>query len=169
MLTAETYNNVEKMIHKICWSFANKYGEDFEECLSVANESFCKAYESHDSSRGKLTTFVWSCVLNGLRNNAKKKNTKTYKTFWSCNTDEENARATWDDEFPFEHFTRGLSDDASKVIELICDSKDDVAKLVENGGKVGVIKALSRYLSNIGWSVRQIAEAFTEVRSFVNR
>ena len=168
MLTcAETYNSVEPLLKRICCNYITKYGGDFEEYFSVANESYMKAYDKYVPNKGAFSTFLWRVVWNSLLDESRKK-TRLKRTMITYNSIAvEDYQDTKQDTFLV--LTKGLSKDACKVVELLMDSGDEIAKVLDLKGKPSAFNYIRKCCMDIGWSVRQVTEAFIEIQKFVGR
>ncbi len=166
---AETYNDVEKLICKICWTFIDKFDGDFDEYFSVGNEVYSRAYEKFDSSYGNFSTWIWRCVWNALIDELRKKGRlKVTRLKYHSNLVEQipdRNRLESD----FIRFTCGLSEDAYDIVELVFDTPRDLAELLGITKRSELCGILRDYLHNVGWTMIQITEAFSEIRNFVGR
>jgi len=163
----ETYNDVEMLLKRICISYISKYGGDFEECFSIANEGYMKAYDKYAPNKGAFSTFLWRVVWNTLLDEARKK-TRLKRTMVTYNSIAvEQYQDTKQDTFSV--LTKGLSKDACKVVELLMDSGDEISKVLDLKGKPSAFSYIRECCMDIGWSVKQITEAFIEIQKFVSR
>ena len=166
---AETYNDVEDLLRKICWTFIDKYDGEFDEYFSAANETYLRAYDKFNSACGGFTNWVWSCVWNALLDELRKKGRLKVKRLFYATEIANKAVDRNHMKFDLDYFTRGLSEDASIVVELISDSPSELAGLLGIKNKSSLCGILRDHLHGIGWSMGQITEAFSEIRDFVGR
>jgi len=68
------YTKVEGLIKCICRKQAEYHGSCFEECLSIAHESFCKAAHSYDPTKGPFHKRVAFLIKQGFCDNYRKLN-----------------------------------------------------------------------------------------------
>lgn len=61
------YQQYEKLLHKIAWSFHRSTGIDRDELFSEACLAFVEKIESYDPSRGAQSTYITTVVSNALR------------------------------------------------------------------------------------------------------
>lgn len=151
----ETYGDVEKLIYRMCWDFHRKYPRlEFDECLSEANLKYCEVRQKHDPNRGRFTTFIYWCVLNALRDLARK----------HANGDEQVKTLPGDeidampsaDVFDLDVLAGELSDDAAFVVRTTTQLPDDP--------KVNGRKYLVRILRSLDWTATRILESFSEIK-----
>jgi len=62
------------LIRKIAWSFYNTTGIDWQELFSQASLAYCEAISSYNPKKGKITTYLWSCMKSELLNFIKEEN-----------------------------------------------------------------------------------------------
>ena len=58
----QAYQSTEKLIYKTIWDFVRKYGGDSEDLLSICHEAFITAYNTHDITKTKFTTWIRNCL-----------------------------------------------------------------------------------------------------------
>jgi RNA polymerase sigma factor (sigma-70 family) len=61
-----------KLIRKIAKSFHQTSGIEYDELFQEAMIGYFKAIETHDPDKGMLSTHIWSCVSNQLKNYLKR-------------------------------------------------------------------------------------------------
>lgn len=163
------------LVRKIVWSYAKKHpGLEFDDLLSEACISVLEAekeqkYASHDSTKGKETTFVWQVVNSKMKTIVKETAIRNQK--FSCveevimaemeGSPEEKiiAKEQW------EEFMSHLSPNAQIVCSLILNESDiylptDKPKLCRG--------AIMRVLKERGWVWADIWATFKEIKMAVN-
>jgi hypothetical protein len=56
------------LLRKIAWSFHKTTGMDWDDLFQEAAYAYCISMEDYKPEKGALSTHVWSCILNHLRN-----------------------------------------------------------------------------------------------------
>jgi DNA-directed RNA polymerase specialized sigma24 family protein len=127
-----------KLIRKIAKSFSHSTGFDWKELMQEAVFGYYNGLKSFDPERGKITTHVWHCVSNHLRNYLRTEN--IYDEVL------EPIEAAADLENPGNDFFESLSTEALQVAQVFIESplefnclppeqaqKKAVEKLLEKG------------------------------------
>ena len=57
-----------KLLRKIALSFSLSTGLEFDDLYQEANLAYLEALRTHNTSKGKITTHLWHCVHNRLKN-----------------------------------------------------------------------------------------------------
>lgn len=158
----ETYMDVEKMIFQVCWKFAEKFGGNIEDHLSVAGETYMDAYNKFEPVRGfQFTTYLWCSLWHNLTRSIRGNKIDRMTTSGSVNFDSFAAK---------KHFDLGrwlfeLSEDANTVVGILLDDPESFQGWCQTKGtksqKRGLIKHLQR---SLGWSAARVVESFGEIR-----
>lgn len=178
---AETYNDVEKLIYHICYLFQRRNGGDFEELVSEANLTYMKVYESWEPDKGsKFSTYLATCIYRRLLDVAsyewRRNCIRTGVTSESSDAHHSTCFAVPIDgidlkddyqEFNEDSLFEGFSSDARLVINLVLDAPKDLLDTVRSkGGEIRNWRStIKEFLSDMGWTAKQITESFNEVRS----
>ena len=56
------------LIRKVAWSFFVTTGLDWEDLFQEAAYAYCVGMQDYDPEKGKISTHVWHCMTNHLRN-----------------------------------------------------------------------------------------------------
>ena len=70
-----------KLLRKIALSFALSTGLEFDDLYQEANLAYLEALRTHDATKGKITTYLWHCVHNRLKNYIKQEEIIKCKKF----------------------------------------------------------------------------------------
>ena len=163
-LMAEAYSKVQRLIYRIIHTHIRRYGGDWEEYLSVANEHFVSAAYSWDPSKGAFTTHVYNRVFNGIRNYAAKKRrleTLEVQTLDAPSTSE--GLELRGDKVPDRSPTRSaslwaaLSTPAREVLSSLLDS-------AKGRRPAEALLELAKSLAEAGWACCEILKTFNEIR-----
>jgi hypothetical protein len=60
------------LIRKVAWSFHETTGLEWNELFQEAALAYLEAKGNYDPKRGKLSTYVWNCIVSRLRTYLKK-------------------------------------------------------------------------------------------------
>jgi hypothetical protein len=60
------------LLRKIAWNFHKSTGLDWDDLFSEAVNAYYQVLDDYEPSKGKITTFLWIGVSNGLKNYLKK-------------------------------------------------------------------------------------------------
>jgi RNA polymerase sigma factor (sigma-70 family) len=157
----ETYQDVEKLIYRLCWKFS-KYGNEFEDCVSVANVAFTEAFNSFNPSRGcQFSTWVYHSVVHALQDfNIKEQKYRQRTTFVD--------QREYDIEDCKRHrlmsIIEELSDDARIVVQAVIESPQELAAVLRCHKPTKIRRGLWQHFKDLGWSLGRTAECFAEIR-----
>jgi DNA-directed RNA polymerase specialized sigma24 family protein len=157
---AETYRDVERLLDKLSWDQTRKWGGDWDEWRSLANEAFMQAYQAFDPARGRFTTLVHWCVTNRFRSEvaAGKKRRERETKLPEDVTDpaaEIRDRNAWVDE---------VSEDARLVARMVLDTPRELVEATL-GHRVDEVLGGIRYtLAQLGWGQDRATAAFVEIK-----
>jgi DNA-directed RNA polymerase specialized sigma24 family protein len=162
--TAETYQDIQKLIYKTIWKFLKTHEGDFDEMASVANFTFMRAYLSHDESRASFVT--WFHI----------KMNKAFLELWrgNCRRALFNLpleESTTTPGRPFIELLSELSHDAQTIVELLLELPESLQEDILKKGThtLHVKPALRSYLKTFfGWNEKHIIETFREIAEVIN-
>ena len=163
----DTYHDVEKMLQKLAWRATKKWGGDYEEYLSAANEGFADAYEDYDVGRGaafstwcywkvigQITTMVCPRKIEGMTVNAGE----------DIDLDVHRARSNFD----LGLFMSFISQDAKQVVNLIVNSPFDFLDIIDHmDGPECIRCGLVQQLKDANWTMARIIESFVELKDAI--
>ena len=158
----ETYCDIEKMLYKMAWQTTRKFGGDFEEYLSAANEAFSDAYLTYrEGMNTSFSTWVYWQVRGRLQRSTFRNKMEQH----TVNTGEDIDLSIFScrDSFDVSSFLNEVSHDARVAIELIIDS--DFVDLNLSSEMMSCIRSgLLVKLQEMGWSVARAVDTFFEIR-----
>jgi RNA polymerase sigma factor (sigma-70 family) len=140
---------MENLLKKLARSYNQTTGLDYEDLFQEANVAYIEALRTHDPSRGALTTHVWYCVSNRLKNYIKKEQ----EEIGTVPIEECNQIVS------ITPFWEKLSKDAQFVTESILCSPRRFLKLNKIHAQIIVISAL---IEN-GWDEKRIGNTIVEL------
>ena len=164
----ETYEDVKRLIYKVCNDFIRRNGGDFEELVSTANEVYLDAHETWKPGSAPFTHYLCICIYRRLIGDWKKARRLRVTSL----TEPEGGQIQVVDrhrEFNRAEFFEGLSEEARYVVDLVFSPPEDLSGMIDRkGGKVlHYSSTIKEYLREIGWSRTAIREAWTEVQEVV--
>jgi DNA-directed RNA polymerase specialized sigma24 family protein len=156
----ETYRDVEKLIYKMSWQAARRYGGDWEDYASAANGAFMDAFTSYDASQGTaFSTWLYWKIKGAVLHEIRKSTDQLHREDVDVNT--VSCRCHFD----FDEFVSELSYDARTVVTMIVESPLEVYNLLHHKDIGSVLRGgLQHQLGSIGWSVARMSESFSEIR-----
>jgi RNA polymerase sigma factor (sigma-70 family) len=157
----ETFEDVKKLIHQACHSFQKKYGGNYEDLFSQAQEVFLEAYDRFDSTKGMtfstyIRQVIWWRLQDEQRHQAQR-NTKLPRDSSDVTDCQKVVSSPVFDLGDFCEIT-GMSPDAMKVVRLVVTRKE-VPGMIRSGKK-----ALRNILTKeFKWSEGRIKVSFKEI------
>ena len=158
---------MENLIRKLAWTYAKKafnqdLNIDFEELMAEANLAYLEALRTHDESKGKVSTWIWTCVEGALKNYIRKEH--SFHTFERLNVNP--------DEFhEFYHASNGwdylnlLTKEAQDIAKIIISTPNDVVcDLVCMTQEDAQVKIVQDLLDK-GWSWSKIYLGFKNLKT----
>ena len=140
------------LIRKIAWSFHKTTGEDWEELFQEASLAYLKAIRSYDPKRGKISTYIWWCVVSHLKTYLRKEHTLTDHV---CSIEDNPA---------------DLSVFNSQLFEALTEDSQQIAKTVLKCPKKFVAcprpaayKRLQRVMLNKGWKAERVQQGIKDL------
>ena len=161
---AETHRDVEKLIYRICWKAVYKFGGEWEDYLSAANEAFADAYASYDPNRGaSFPTWLWWKIKGAI--SKERSQTSIQARTVAGGEDIDLDVLPGRQQFDLDRFRFGLSSDARAVVKMVVESPHEIWDLLHHRDIGSCCRGgLIRRLQGIGWSVARVAESFEEIR-----
>lgn len=165
----ETYQDVKRLIFKVCNDFMRRNGGDFEELVSTANEVYMDAHQTWKPGSAPFTHYLCICIYRRLIGDWKKGRRLKVVSL----TEPEGGQQQVVDrhrEFGLSEFVEGLSDEAKYIVQLVFSPPEDLGKMIDRkGGKLlHYSSTIKSYLRDIGWSRAVIRDAWMEIQDIVN-
>ena len=142
----------ENLIKKIAMSFSQTTGLEFDDLFQEASLAYFEAMKTHDPSRGKITTHLWHCVENRLKNYL-----KDYKKYDAVSLDNVQIDEIVHESPLFEN----LSETAFEVAKIVLTTPEEFICLTQDEAK----KRIKHALFNEGWSMKKIFAGFKELQT----
>ena len=166
MAAAITYQDVKPMIFKMASTFHRMSGGNFEELVSICNESFVEAYESHQSEKASFVTWfhiqMWYAMNNWWR-----KEMRYYKNYLCIDTQSNlESLPIKSRQSPRQLDFTEMSPDGQELISYALIPPPEVIKHFQaNQSQYSSFrKAIKDCLRQTGWTTRRVREAISEVR-----
>ncbi len=154
----ETYEDVEKLIYRLCWNAVEKFNGEFDDYLSVANEAYMKAYETYEGRHGvKFSTWMHKIVRNDILTEV-----ATRRNHEICNTDRLEKMQNRE-RFDVCLFITSLPADAAEVVRLTLETPRELLMELVGKDASDFRDSLRKSLERIGWSIDRIAGSFAEI------
>ena len=146
-----------KLIQKITWSFHKSTGFDWDDIFQEACIYYLRALQSHDLKKGKLSTYVWSVVVNNLIYKI-----STWKREIHLSYEESNA---YEIPMEFSPFWEKLSDEASEVADFVLANPSMFVCLTATEAE-----EIAKYvLEAHGWSEYKIQQGINDLKTVCNQ
>lgn len=167
----ETYQDVEKMIHKVVHTFLrrkNLFEAEYEEWHAEACMAFVSAFQSFDRQLGnRFTTWLWWCIEYALSNKLRKE-----APHWIVSRlDEKTAVSLVDDRYQASTESGfnfcSLTQDSRVVVKIVFGTFGHVDGKKEKPEEIRL--ALYNLLCSMGWSVQRVFESFREIRTVLTK
>lgn len=139
------------LIRKIAWSFHHSTGLEWEDLFQEAAYAYCESIQTHQPDKGKVTTHIWHCVTNHLKNYIKAQRGPEYIPLDALRYSTTSPS----------YFFESLSEDAYHIAKMIlrASKKFVVLDLKQ------VEERLIVLLHQQGWSAKRIATALVELEN----
>ncbi|KKK53445.1 hypothetical protein LCGC14_3094720 [marine sediment metagenome] len=164
----ETYHDVKKMLYKLAWNATKRWGGDFEEYLSAANEGFMVAYNTYEKGKGAaFSTWVWWVVRGKIQAmvSPKKIDQMTVNAGEAIDLDIYSSRPVFD----LPAFLSDLSQDTRQVVGLIVNSPVELLDICSTkDGPECLRSGLKEQLKEAGWTMARIMESFIELKDAIH-
>jgi hypothetical protein len=154
MNTDKEYAGLRDFIYHTCHKFQSKYGGDFEELVSEANEYYMDARRSYDPKKAKLITWVGFRIYKGLL--------ETRRRWAYRNNRVAMGQLAHDpvqqERFRLDRLIKEVSQDAQKVLRIVLGNDPPIRKAIP------FRSALVEFLRGLGWAGERIIETFLEIK-----
>lgn len=149
-----TYEDVDRMIDKICWTFVKQFGGEYEDWRAEANLAYVRAYRRFDFGEPRaFTSYIWRAVTNTCLTLAKKQGR------WnSIRTISENLDR-------FEH----RNSNHKELMELVATLPDSLVDFLTDpiASESYRRRMLATWLRSQGRTEEEIDETFRDIEEFV--
>lgn len=163
----QNYNDYEKLIKKISWSWHKTTGIEFETLESEANIAFAECQHNYNPKKGKFSTLLWHAIESRFKNLLKRNHQNRYDGIeveledmalsTPCNQ-ERNCI--------FANLINSLSKEAKEITSIVLEAPADLLQMIP---KPRLSKhQLTKYLRLKGWKIPTIMRAFAEIRQNLN-
>lgn len=162
------YEKYQLLIIERACSFNRSTGYDVEDLISQGNLIYCQVKNTHQNKRGvKFSTFLYTCLNNGLRNYIKKNNKyiKTTELTEKLMTKSGLLNKKSEARCNFLHVLTSLSNEAKHVIEIIIKSPMELLQLNGTEKPKAIRGKLYKHLRSKGWKWTTIWKTFNEIKS----
>ena len=164
----ETYEDVKRLISKVCNDFLRRNGGDFEELVSTANEVYMDAHRTWVPGSAPFTHYLCICIYRRLLGDRKKARRLPVVSL----TEPEGGQVQVEDhhkEFKLAAFVEELSDEAKQIVLLVFSPPAELDAMIDRkGGKaLHYSSTIKEYLRGSGWSREAIRDAWKEVQEIV--
>lgn len=156
----EAWKSIEKLMILIAKRFAESHrGIDFSEAMSDVGEAFVKALQVYDG-RIPFSHFVAKLATRRMQQSFRKLPSADIQSM-----EGDHLPSPDRSDFTIEKFRESLSRDAKVVVDLAINTPSGMQRMFEmRGGRPRNWRSVIRdHLSESGWSITRIYEAFQEI------
>jgi DNA-directed RNA polymerase specialized sigma subunit len=139
------------LLRKIAMSFSQTTGLEFDDLFQEASLAYLEAMKTHDPSRGKITTHLWYCVENRLKNYLKEE--IKHSAFSIDDIEMEKSVLT-------SPFFENLNKEAQEIAKTILESPKDFIYIPSEEAQIKV----TRVMLEKGWSWMKILTGIKNLR-----
>jgi DNA-directed RNA polymerase specialized sigma24 family protein len=160
----ETYHDVKRLIYQLCWGNVKRFGGDWHEYLSIANEAYMRAFETYNMDKGAFTTWVHWCVTNALRSFQRQRRVKAQRTQVATDLEVNLDHARSRERFDLVRFLGSLTEDAFTVTKMALEAPGEMVYALTARQASDIRGSLWHKVKEIGWTPARLLEAMDEVR-----
>lgn len=169
-ILTETYKDMQKLVAGAAWNFWYIYGGDVDDLIAQANLIFIDAFDTYDSSRSKLTTWLTFKIRKGLFEYMRNGNGHR---LMHARIDDEfiKKQPAPNGDFSVIELVDEMEQDARIVLQLFLETPREVMVNILNSNRridhaqAHMRKRLRNRLRQMGWTVRRIRKAFEEIKN----
>jgi RNA polymerase sigma factor (sigma-70 family) len=142
----------ELLIRKIAWSFSTSTGLEFDDLFQEASLAYLEALKTYDPDKGRITTHLWHCVHNQLKNYLKLQNKEKVLSI----EDVEIGKTV--NNIPF---WEELNSEAQEIAEVVLDSPKDFLNVPADEAQI----QLTKIMLQKGWNWIKICSGIKNLRA----
>ena len=151
-----------KLLRKIALSFSLSTGLEFDDLYQEANLAYLEALRTHDATKGKITTYLWHCVHNRLKNYLKQE--REQKTISIEDVTEQLSYSSTS-------FWEYLPKEAMEIVKVVLASPNefdlpywDQKQKVNMKFQKETVKKIRTFLFKNGWDMKKIFTGIKELQ-----
>lgn len=161
------YNNYEKLIKKISWSWHKTTGMDLEILIAEANVAFAECQNDYNPEKGKFSTLLYHAVESKFKNLLAYKHQSRHD---GTEVELENLALSnpsmQEKKCIFKSILLSLSNEAQQIITIVLEAPADLLAMLP---KPRLSKhQLTKYLRLKGWKIPAINKAYVEIKQNLN-
>lgn len=161
------YNNYEKLIKKISWSWHKTTGIDLETLIAEANVAFVECQNNYNPQQGKFSTLLWHAIGNKFKNLIAYRYQNRHD---GTEVELENLALSnpsmQEKKCIFKSTLLSLSKEAQQIISIVLETPVDLLAMIP---KPRLSKhQLTKYLRFKGWKIPAIHKAYIEIKDNLN-
>jgi len=134
------------LIRKVAWSFHYTTGLDWDDLFQEAAYAYLEGIKSHNPKKGTISTHMWVCMSNHLRNYIKE------QEYYNCTSPFEEGY-----DFPTDSndFFDRLTEDAQTVARMVLSSSKKFVVLDKEEAEDRLVRILAKQR----WPAERICQA----------
>ena len=158
----QEYQDYERLIKKISWSWQKRTGIDIETLIAEANLAFAECQNNHNPKRGKFSTLLYHCIESHFKNIITRSHEKRYD---GVEVNLENvtlpSKYNQEKECILRDTINCLSREAREITNIVLNAPADLIAMLP---KPRLSKhQLTKYLRLKGWKIPAVLRAFNEI------
>jgi RNA polymerase sigma factor (sigma-70 family) len=142
----------ELLIRKIAWSFSTSTGLEFDDLFQEASLAYLEALKTYDPDKGRITTHLWHCTHNRLKNYIKEQEKEKVLSI----EDVEIGKTV--NNIPF---WEELNREAQEIAEVVLDSPKDFLNVPADEAQI----QLTKIMLQKGWNWIKICSGIKNLRA----
>ena len=140
------------LIKKIALSFSLSTGVNFDDLFQEASLAYLEALRTHNPNKGKITTYLWHCVHNRLKNYVREENR------WKAGALEETDESLVSEKI---HFWEFLNPQAQAIAKIALSAPSYFATLSADSAQIKIISIMRKK----GWQWDKINSGLKNIRA----
>jgi RNA polymerase sigma factor (sigma-70 family) len=148
------------LIRKVAWSFHKSTGLEWDDLFQEAAIAYYEALESYDPSRGKISTYMWWCMISRLKNYRKEQDEYKCRKYDGEINYLEDVTLTKHPAQIASEFWESLSEEATQIANLIFASSKKFVSLPYEQVEERIIHVMTRQ----GWSIERAQKGIQDLK-----
>jgi DNA-directed RNA polymerase specialized sigma subunit len=159
----KAYGQYQPLLHKLSQQCSNRCGRPEEDCYGQACYLFMRAITTHDPNKGKLTTYLYAYVRNGLVDWGRKMDLPPNPEYLP----EQETTLTPDKQLMFKEWLGNLSEECREVAAIILNGPAEILEFGNGNLRKITSSSIMKYLLSRGWSWPKARRTLRDLKTAV--